>query len=971
MENKFIKVSLLFLFLFSSVTIAQISYSGPLAGGVTGGVTVSTNSFSRVTPISDPTERATRNIISLQEEPFYVDFGYPVPPEGSNIVGDLLGTDLRSGSIEQTIILNNFAGIPQTSSIPPDPYLTVGPNHIIATVNSNFAIWDKEGNLLKTINADSWFGSTIPGPGAFDPKVSYDHHSQRWFMVWLSQNDNTQTAYFLLSVSDDSDPLGTWYNWALPSTLNGTNITNTWGDYQGVGFDKDAIYITSNQFVFGGSFQYVKLRVVPKAQLYLNTAGPVNWQDIWNISRPGGGGLFTLRPSITYGEPTGYNLVYMLNGSANFVSVYTLTNPLTTPVLTGVNVPVTAYQSAPNANQLGGSSILLEGGGSAVRHEPTYRDGFLWLVHSVRNPSSPSHSSIHYIKVNVTNNTLAEDYVYGAPGYWHIYNHLAVDQNHNVAITFSRSGDNEYVGAYFVTRLANDPPGFESTYLLRPGMGNYVKDFNSGRNRWGDYNGIWLDPIDQNNFWLFTEYVAATNTWGTWVGKIRLVPFAGIYPYTNKNSIDFGNIELGFSSDTLSFILANYGSDDMTINSIPGTFGAFQLVSNLTYPHTLSSYDSLELKFLFVPVDTGHVEVQYPINNNSTTFSFMTLKAKGYVINPATDNVFYASSGSGNGGYVLSVDPLTGAGTNLGPSLFSALKSIAIHPTTKVMYGLVNSVQSSSIVRVNAEKGDAYLLFTVPIINMTSIVFDTSGTFYAFVNNGKLYELSLPDGNYIELLTIPINIAAVAVNPADNEFWVSRFALAGTNIDKIYKISILTGDTLFIGKAGTNALIQGMSFSTNGHLYGVIGGNNQSSRLLKIDQVTGRADTIGSVGLNNLLGLAFNGSTPTNIFDNNNKVIPSDFSLSQNYPNPFNPRTTIDFSLPKPADVKIIVYNLLGEVVNVILNKQMNAGVHKAVWNSEDKSGRPVSSGVYFYELRANSGDANDFQQIRKMVLLK
>ncbi len=970
MKKIILKISFLTLFLFSSLNFAQISYSGPLGGSVPSGVTVTTNSFSKVASVIDPKERATRNIIRIPEEPFMVDYGFQTPIEGSNIVGDLAGTGLR-GAGEQTILLDDFAGIPETNSIPPDPYITVGPDHIIATVNSSFAIWDKEGNLLKTINADSWYASVLPGVGSFDPKVFYDHHDQRWVMVWLHQNDANQTAYFLLSVSDDSDPLGTWYNWALPSTLNGTNVTNTWGDYQGVGFDKDAIYITSNQFVFNGSFQYVKLRIVGKEQLYQNTAGQVNWFDIWNISRPGGGSLFTLRPSIVYGEPSAYYLAYLVNGTGNTVSVYTLTNPLTAPVLTGVNIPITTYSAAPNASQLGGSTIAVEGGGSSLRHEPTFRDGFMWMVHSVRNPSSAGHSAIQYLKLNLNTNTAVDDYTYGAVGYWHIYSHLAVDEDHNVAITFSRSGDNEYIGAYFTTRLANDPPGFERTFLLKPGNGNYVKDFGSGRNRWGDYNGVWLDPVDQNNFWLFTEYVAGTNTWGTWTGKIRLVPFPGIYPYASKSEIDFSNVELGFVSDTLSFILANYGSDDLTINSIPSSFEDFHLITNLTFPLSLASYDSLELQFSFVPTDTGNVEVSYPINNNSANFSSITLKAKGYVINSAANNVLYASSGTGNGGYVLTVDPLNGTGTNLGPSLFTAVKSIAIHPETKLIFGLVNNAQSSDIVRINAQKGDAYLLHTLPLANMTSIAFDTSGSFYAFATNGKVYDVDLEDGSYSELSTVLMNISAVAVNPITNEFWASRFALAGQNIDKVYKISVLTGDTLFIGKAGTNTLLQGLSFSEDGHLYAVIGGATQMSRLLSIDQATGLADTLGSVGLNNLLGLAFNGSAPTDIEDELTTAIPTDFSLEQNYPNPFNPSTTIEFSLPKAADVKIVIYNLLGEEVNTLVNRQLNAGTHKTVWNANDYSGKQLSSGVYFYELRVNSSGENDFKQIRKMVLLK
>ena len=99
--------------------------------------------------------------------------------------------------------------------------------------------------------------------------------------------------------------------------------------------------------------------------------------------------------------------------------------------------------------------------------------------------------------------------------------------------------------------------------------------------------------------------------------------------------------------------------------------------------------------------------------------------------------------------------------------------------------------------------------------------------------------------------------------------------------------------------------------------------------------------------------------------------IPSNYSLKQNYPNPFNPSTRIEYSLPMSANVKVTIYNLLGEVVNVLVNSQQIAGSHSVVWNSQDANGNKVGSGVYFYELKANGTNGSDFTQIRKMILLK
>jgi hypothetical protein len=94
--------------------------------------------------------------------------------------------------------------------------------------------------------------------------------------------------------------------------------------------------------------------------------------------------------------------------------------------------------------------------------------------------------------------------------------------------------------------------------------------------------------------------------------------------------------------------------------------------------------------------------------------------------------------------------------------------------------------------------------------------------------------------------------------------------------------------------------------------------------------------------------------------------IPEEFSLSQNYPNPFNPLTKIDFSLPKTGRVVITIYNLLGQEVTTLVNQRLDYGYHTVTWRGTDGAGRPVSSGVYFSELRTRG-----FRQTKKMLLLK
>lgn len=94
--------------------------------------------------------------------------------------------------------------------------------------------------------------------------------------------------------------------------------------------------------------------------------------------------------------------------------------------------------------------------------------------------------------------------------------------------------------------------------------------------------------------------------------------------------------------------------------------------------------------------------------------------------------------------------------------------------------------------------------------------------------------------------------------------------------------------------------------------------------------------------------------------------IPTDFELSQNFPNPFNPETVIRYELKKNTEIELTIYNLLGQKIRVLVSKNQPAGSYQMTWNGTDELGRPVSSGVYLYELRAG-----DVRQSRKMLLLQ
>jgi hypothetical protein len=94
---------------------------------------------------------------------------------------------------------------------------------------------------------------------------------------------------------------------------------------------------------------------------------------------------------------------------------------------------------------------------------------------------------------------------------------------------------------------------------------------------------------------------------------------------------------------------------------------------------------------------------------------------------------------------------------------------------------------------------------------------------------------------------------------------------------------------------------------------------------------------------------------------------PNRFFLSQNYPNPFNPSTIINFDLPEPSNVSLVVYDVLGRKVAELANGNYQAGYHSAIWNASD-----VASGVYFARFTAADASGNiKFSKVGKLLLTK
>ena len=96
------------------------------------------------------------------------------------------------------------------------------------------------------------------------------------------------------------------------------------------------------------------------------------------------------------------------------------------------------------------------------------------------------------------------------------------------------------------------------------------------------------------------------------------------------------------------------------------------------------------------------------------------------------------------------------------------------------------------------------------------------------------------------------------------------------------------------------------------------------------------------------------------------ETLPIICNLYNAYPNPFNPVTTLRYDLPEDAMVTIIIYDMMGRIINNLVSNQQRAGYKSVKWDATNNIGQPVSAGVYLYTIRAG-----EFRQTKKMLLMK
>ncbi|HKQ47634.1 MAG TPA: immunoglobulin domain-containing protein [Phycisphaerae bacterium] len=504
--------------------------------------------------------------------------------------------------------------------IPPDPCGAAGPNHVVSVVNCSIEWYTKDGSLENSQRlgrnsstaAGSFFAPVAPVNNTFDPKVIYDQYDGRFVVVSLERQDfgagnPSNTSRILVAVSDDSDPNGTWRVSAINSKIN-ISGSDCWADYPGFAVDDNAVYITNNMFSFGNNaFGGARLWIINKTPFYSGGAIAFTVHD-----PPGASGqqATTMQPAHMFGAaPAGVGTFLVrysgfTEASIESLSIIRVDNPLGAVSFNHEFVEAgdidNTSSSFPGVPQ-SGTSTTIDGGDRRALHA-VWRNNALWMTACVLPPSGADAGQVtaHWFKVDTTTlsslsiadqgNISGNDVAANAHTF---YPSIAVNGNGNMAVGFALSAATIFPGAYYTARAAGDAAGsVQPTGTLATGLDFYVRTFGGGRNRWGDYSGISLDPADELSFWIFNEYARTRSLFlgedGRWGTRWGQAPFPESRPTCTIGApspsavCSGGTIDYPVTYASANGLTVNLLASNVIVNNISGSIGALVMVLNGT-----------------------------------------------------------------------------------------------------------------------------------------------------------------------------------------------------------------------------------------------------------------------------------------------------------------------------------------------------------------------------------------------------
>jgi len=425
-----------------------------------------------------------------------------------------------SGSPTATVGLN-FTGTSRSESgfRPPDTMGTVGPDHIVEMVNGRYKVFSKTtGSVLETRSLNSFwstYGQGYNGSFSFDPRVQYDPSRQRFY---ASSVDNAAGVNnILVAVSKTNNPLDGWTGFKVDADTDNAQ----WADFPQMGFTQNELVISNNMFgISGGSFD-INMLVVPLDDLTGLTPTVANATLLENqYSNTGFGSAW--QPVIDLDNSTRNPRLFSNSSTSTSIRAIELTGGPSSPAVNNI-ADLTGLPSVGNpplAKQPGTQTFELDSGGDRLRSAVTLQNGAYYGVSGI---GQDGRAALRWWKIDADTMALDDFGVIADPDKDLIYGSIAVNEFDDIVIGFTGTSETEFPSAYAVVGETDDLGDitFGDLILLKAGVAEYDTD-SSGRNRWGDYSSVVIDPSDPNTFWTFQEWASSTNNWSTQITQLTV-----------------------------------------------------------------------------------------------------------------------------------------------------------------------------------------------------------------------------------------------------------------------------------------------------------------------------------------------------------------------------------------------------------------------------------------------------------------
>jgi len=456
-------------------------------------------------------------------------------------------------------VVLGFEGISQYDAatfgrnfIPPDTMGAVGKTQFVSVLNGGVGVFDKAtGATLSKISDEQFWANAGLVSTSGDPRVLYNKQAERWIVVAFGSS----VKDLQIAVSDTSDALGGWKSVKFEGFNSG--FIDPVADYPTLAMDTNAIYIGTNDFgraTVGGtqSFRGTTLNVIPLDSVFGAGAPTVDGLKQFVTPCCAAGSDVTRGFAIqgvnstevtTTGNILAVSLVDFALQRYDVLNAGTAGATLTSTVKLGSPYAINDPGRQPNGGVgLRNIDTLDDRIGTSVWEH----DGRIYAVQTV-TPLGGDETRVRVYVIDSVTNIVLDEYEIGSPGYDYYMGSLAVNELGYVVVSYNRSGfgpDGKIsVMARAFETLADgtlSPVGLE--LQLKESLTDRYLNGNTeasgtpvGRQRWGDYSAVTVDPEDSGIFWLIGQFAREANTpenghpggtgfsrWGTWIAAIDL-----------------------------------------------------------------------------------------------------------------------------------------------------------------------------------------------------------------------------------------------------------------------------------------------------------------------------------------------------------------------------------------------------------------------------------------------------------------